>query len=408
MSPWDATLASMLTDKGVRRRRGGLHRRRNVAEESFIMAQTSFAFDDLPIPVQSAVRRALPAADLGDLSFQAGYAIGWDHARHGLVPPVRHLLPGHPVRQGWQAGRPAFARRTLATHAGVQRWLALRLQAWEQNLAFEDLQVTPHFLNQIAVARCPVSREPLPALTGQVVRLNQAAGYAAGNLAMVAARVARALHGLDLAGAGDAAFQARAAADGLYRQLSAAEWERLAALMSLATPLSPAQAAARPLRTLPPNRVRLLNPVQGLQAWITLQIELDGWSRRINRFATLLPEAARPAFRVFVGGLLPRVWLAGRPADAQALHERLEDAWADERVIRRWQRLALALDAEQIEGLLEAALSLGLSGRRVHRHAAACATEGWALDSRGRPGSDSGPQGQFSPRLCKKLSTASV
>lgn len=373
------------------------------------MAQTSFAFDALPVSAPLGRPRSVDAANIADPSFQTGYGIGWDHARHGLVPPPRHLLPGHPIRQGWQAGRRAFARRTLATHPGVHLWLGLRLEAWERNLTFEDLLVTPRFLAQLITPRCPVTREPLAAGQGRVVRLNQAAGYAAGNLVMVSARVAQALDGLDLAAAQAAATQARASDDGLCQPLSGAEWDRLATLISLATPLAPEQAATLPLHALPPNRVRVLNPVQGLQAWVTLQVELDGWSQRMNRFATLLTETARPAFRVFVGGLLPRVWQAGRPLDAQALRERLEDAWSDERVVRRWQRFAEALSRADVDRLIDSAVTLGLSGRRLCGHAQAAATEGWALGSRGRVDdvAEATPV-QFRPMPCRKLSTASV
>lgn len=373
------------------------------------MAQTSFAFDELPVTAPVGRPRPADAAEIADPSFQTGYGIGWDHARHGQVPPPRHLLPGHPVRQGWQAGRRAFARRTLAAHAGVPLWLGLRLEAWERNLAFEELLVTPRFLAQLVTPRCPVAREALAAGQGRVVRLNQAAGYAAGNLVVLSERVAKVLEGLDLATAQAAAAQARAAEDGLCQQLSAAEWDRLATLISLATPLAPEQAATLPLRALPPNRVRVLNPVQGLQAWVTLQVELDGWSQRMNRFATLLPETARPAFRVFVGGLLPRVWQAGRPLDAQTLRERLEDAWCDERVVRRWRRLAQALSQADIDRLLDSAVTLGLSGRRLCGHAQAAATEGWALGSRGRVDDVAAATPvQFRPMPCRKLSTASV
>lgn len=375
------------------------------------MAQTSFAFDDLPVPLMAA-HGAMPAASdgfdgLADAGFQVGYAIGWDHARHGLLPPQRHLLPGNPLRQGWQAGRGAFAGRTRPAHPEVHSWLQLRIEAWEQGLAFEELLVTPHFLKQLGASWCPVSRE---ALAGQarVVRLNQAAGYAAGNLAQVCERVAQVLPGITGASALAAAREAAASGDGLFRRLSAAEWERLASLILLATPQPHEEAARWPLRALPPNRVRVLNPIQGLQVWLTLQIELDGWSQRLNRLADQLPEASRLAFRVFVGGFLPRVWQHGRPTHAEELKQRLEDAWADERVLRRWQQFALQLNAAQTERLLSEALSLGISGRRLQQHAPAGATDGWALESGGKADTGARVRVQFRPMLRRKASTASV
>ena len=373
------------------------------------MAQTSFAFDDLSAPWPAGVCREQAGHWVTDADFQTGYGIGWDHARHGLLPPQRHLLPGNPLRQGWQAGRSAFAGRARPAHAETRSWLQLRIEAWEQGLVFEELLVTPHFLKQLGAARCPVSRELLDS-QARVVRLNQAAGYAAGNLARVCGRVAKALPGLTGPSALEAVRQATASADGLFRELSGAEWAPLAGLIQLATPLSHEDAAHLSLRALPPNRVRVLNPIQGLQVWLTLQMELDGWSQRLNRLAERLPEASRLAFRVFVGGFLPRVWQNGRPADAEELKQRLEDAWGDERVLRRWQRFALQLSAVQTERLLSEALSLGVSGRRMQQHAAAGATDGWALESGGRtePRVRARARVQFRPMLRRKPSTASV
>ena len=57
----------------------------------------------LPLPAAAAdLRAAEPTA------FDAtGFEIGWDHARVRLTPPPSQLLAGHPVRQGWEAGRAA-------------------------------------------------------------------------------------------------------------------------------------------------------------------------------------------------------------------------------------------------------------------------------------------------------------
>ncbi len=122
-----------------------------------------------------------------------GFEIGWDHAHHRLVPPVQHLHAGSPVRQGWQAGRALFGTRTLRVTRHVRKWLQLRLNAWVRGRAFEGLTVTPHFLAQIDVAECPVTREPLAHATGtpsdaSVDRVNNDAGYAAGNLAVMSVR----------------------------------------------------------------------------------------------------------------------------------------------------------------------------------------------------------------------------
>lgn len=53
----------------------------------------------------------------------AGFDIGWDYARYRTLPPAQHLHAGHPVRQGWQAGRAVFGHRTLRPTPAVRQWL---------------------------------------------------------------------------------------------------------------------------------------------------------------------------------------------------------------------------------------------------------------------------------------------
>ena len=134
-----------------------------------------------------------PAPALQDGPDRTGFELGWDFARHGLVPPVAHLAAGNPLRQGWEAGRASVGPRTLRATPAVRTWLQLRTQAWQQGRAFEGLEVTPHFLAQIDSGLCPVTRLPLTRDTGEdsdavVERVYQEAGYAAGNLAMLSRR----------------------------------------------------------------------------------------------------------------------------------------------------------------------------------------------------------------------------
>ena len=130
-----------------------------------------------------------------------GFEVGWDHARHGLALPVATNPDpdaNHSVlRQGWLAGRATFGHRTGRPARAVRHWLGLRLQAWSQGRAFEGVLVTPRLLAQLEVSHCPVTREPLTQGESQpgdavVMVLNQGAGCAAGNLAMVSRRVAAA------------------------------------------------------------------------------------------------------------------------------------------------------------------------------------------------------------------------
>lgn len=317
---------------------------------------------------------------------QIGFDIGWDHAHHGLVPPAELLHPGTPVLQGWMAGKAVFGRRTLATSRATRQWLALRLLAWRRGIHFETLQLNAHYLAQIHTDRCPIQRQPLGGATGQddapvVERLNPQAGFAAGNLALISQAAARAWQGVDVQAA---VRQARApqTAAAPAAGLDAGAWWRLAVLRSFATPLPFHEAARLPLAVLPPNRVRVLNAVQGLQVLVTRLFMAPGWSARCRQLAQWLPaHTLRHDFLLFVGAFAPRVLEVGR--EPRALRQALEDAWLHERVQRRWLHLALSLGEAATEALLERAAAAGLGGR-ILNHAAGLAVEGWALERQGR------------------------
>ena len=335
------------------------------------MAQAAFEFSP-PSHAQPAPAGALPA-QAGHAAAgmdETGFEIGWDHAHHRINPPLRHLDHHNPVRQGWAAGRAAFGSRTLKPTAAARQWLALRLEAWLAGQVFEGVQVNPAFLARIDADECPVSRLPLTLCAGrdtdlQFIRLNPAAAYAAGNLAAVSQRVA-----LVSAGQG--------------RPLGADEQARLAVLASFATPLPHGQAALLPLRLLPPNRVRVINPVQALQVMLTLQFTQAGYARRLLALAVLMPgNEARQAFQIFMHTLLARRLSAGQAPDALAMRRAMEDSWADTLVNRRWQRLVGRLDAAGCELLLQRAAQRGLvvgGGRWLSPETA---TDGWALPAPG-------------------------
>jgi hypothetical protein len=372
-------------------------------------AQTALAFDDLPpqrrLPLARTGRAArlavvagLGEADDAGASPDPAFVLGWDYAHHGLVPPAEHLLPGHPLRQGWEAGRAAFGHRTLRAGERVQRWLSLRLAAWVNGHAFEAMEVTPNYLAQLDGRRCPVTRAPLgdDLAAGEeaaaIERLNHRAGYAAGNLVSLSRRAqqAKGAKRWDEARLGAVLAAAREAEGaGTVEGLSSDEWARLATLMSFATPLPHELAATLPLRVLPPNRVRLINPIQGLQALITLQLTHSGFAVRIAQLVSLLPGLAlRRDFHLFFHSLLPRAWQGGRPESAEVMRERLEDAWAHPDVLRRWQRFAGQLTAEQADQLVQRLVAKGLAGgipgaQRAQWHPAGRATEGWALERAG-------------------------
>jgi hypothetical protein len=295
---------------------------------------------------------------------RVGFQIGWDHARHALTPPVDNTDSA--LHQGWLAAKAVFGRRSLQARRSTRVWLQLRLAAWQQGLPFDDLQITPNHLGQIEASHCPVLRCALGGTQDQaaaVVRLNPDAGWAAGNLAALSREAAAQLQDLQLASAIRQARIAEAAGDN-----TAAAW-RLITLRSFTTALPFAQAARLPLAVLPPNRVRLVNPVQALQALVTRQFTASGWAQRCRQLAASLPEhSLRHDFNLFVGAMAPRVLEAG--TEGAAVRAALEDAWLQERVQRRWQHLVLSLGEAGCATLLERAAELPLPGVRVMQHRA--------------------------------------
>jgi hypothetical protein len=353
------------------------------------MAQAHFEFS---LTVPHALPCARPGAHTAPAASAAtddiGFGIGWDHAHHRITPPLRHLNDHNPVGQGWAAGRAAFGERRLRTTAAVRQWLALRLQAWQDGAVFEDQQVNPAFLARIDVDHCPVSRRPLLLATGTaddatVLRLNTAAAYAAGNLAVVSQQVAAAwAHGDWPAANADAQALAAlpAASRGSLQGLDASAWQRLVVLTSFATPLAHAQAALLPLHVLPPNRVRVINPVQALQVMLTLQFSQAGYARRLLGLSALVPGAeTRQAFQIFMHTLLARRLAAGAHPTPLQLRQAMEDTWGDALVQRRWQRLASRLGAADCEQLLQRASQRGLVVGGGRWLSADAATDGWAL-----------------------------
>ncbi len=344
------------------------------------MQQASFRFPHSP----RAGAAALPA----DAAERVAFDIGWDHAHHGLVPPAELLHPGTPVSQGWSAGKAVFGRRTLPARRATRQWLALRLQAWRRGIAFELQQLTANHLAQIDTPFCPVLRCALGGAPGSdsaalIERLNPDAGFAAGNVAVISQAAAAAWQGLDVAQAVRRARELELAGPPASGPDSAAMW-RLAVLRSFATPLPFHEAAQLPLAVLPPNRVRLLNAVQGLQALVSSIFLAAGWGSRCRELATLLPAGPlRHDFNLFVGAMAPRVLESGsQPRERQLA---LEDAWLQPRVYRRWQHLVLSLGEAGTEALLQRLAGSALAGRRTLWHAPEQAVEGWQLPRGGQP-----------------------
>jgi hypothetical protein len=311
------------------------------------------------------------------------FEIGWDHARHRLVPPAEHLLDGHPVRQGWQAGQAVFGARTLRATPAARQWLQLRLRAWLRGHAFEDLQVTPHFIAQLAGAHCPVTLDPLDE-QACIERVFDGAGYAAGNLVALSPRAAAAKACCGWDDALDFARRIDAGEVDRIAGLDAAEWSRLGVLMSLATPLAHARVTSLPLLVLPTNRLRVLNPAQALQTLLTLLFTQPAFARHMADLAALMPSTlARQCYQVFMHTLLARRVAAGPQATGVVLKAALAEAWRHPLVQRRWQRLACSLSLGDCEHLVQLAQRRKLLGAECRWLDAGSATDGWALDTQG-------------------------
>jgi hypothetical protein len=326
-----------------------------------------------------------------------GFELGWDYAHYGLQPPSSYAQEPSPLRHGLLAGQAAFGERCLPATRAVRKWLQLRLHAWLRGRSVELLQITPSYLEQIDVLHCPVTRVALSNSTLQdsdasIDRLRNDAGYAAGNLAMMSTRANQAKGALGFEAAMRVVRQIEDRPVLDIAGLGAAAWKRMAILCSFVEPLAHADACTLPLLVLPPRRVHLLNPVQALQAALSLQLMRPGWAERSRQFDALLQgKPLRRAFQTFFHTLLPRVLEAVSPTQRQARTEQdqlslrwaIEDAWRNPLVLRRWTEFARQLDAAGCEALLQRMAAHKLVAQRIATLSDEQATEGWSIDTRG-------------------------
>ncbi len=318
-----------------------------------------------------------------------GFELGWDYAHYHLTPPAPYAQEPSALRNGLLAGQAAFGSRTLQASRHVRKWLQLRLHAWLRGRSVELFQVTPHYLQQIDAGHCPITRVALSASTlessdASIDRVRNDAGYAAGNLAVMSTKANHAKAAYGLRDALQFVQRIEAGALGGIDGLSAAQWGRVATLCSFVEPLPHDAACALPLLVLPPNRLRLFNPVQALQAFVSLQLLKPGWSHRVSRLEDLLPgKPARRAFQSFFHAFLPRVLEAGR--SGEALHARwaVEDAWRNPLVLQRWTTFAQLLSPAQCEAMVAKASARQLGTLRIEQASDEQATDGWNLASRG-------------------------
>lgn len=317
-----------------------------------------------------------------------GFEIGWDFAHYRLVPPVEQLLPGNPVRDGWEAGQVVFGMRTLRATPHVKKWLQLRLGSWMRGKAFELVQVTPNFLGRIEVDVCPITGLALTRGTGadtdaSVDRVNNQAGYAAGNLVLMSVRANRAKSAYDWRDAAAFVRQIEAGQLGDIDGLNAREWARLAALMSYCTPLSHTEAANLPLLVLPPPRLRVLNSVQAVQAGLTLCFARTDRAPKLDALVRIFPAGVQFEARSFMTTLLARRIAAGPVATSAQLKAALEAAWCEPLIVRRWQRVSLRMTPACCQTVAAALPAAGAGLTPMRYLSLEQATEGWALDTAG-------------------------
>jgi len=338
-----------------------------------------------------------------------GFELGWDYAHYRVTPPAPYAEEPSPLRNGLAAGQAAFGTRTLAATRHVRKWLQLRLHAWLRGRSVELVQVTPNYLQQIDASHCPITRLALSSATleatdASIDRVRNDAGYAAGNLAVMSTK---ANHAKAAYGFRDAlSFVQQIDAEQLpgLGGLSGEQWARVATLASFVEPLPHDEACALPLLVLPPNRLRLFNPVQALQAFVSQQLLKPGWSQRVSRFEELLPgKALRRDFKTFFMSLLPRVIEAGRSGDAAHARWAIEDAWRASLVQQRWARFARQLSATQCESLLARAAARKLGSATLLPHTDAGATDGWNIATRGYvPHAANVPLGALRPEAAQQ------
>lgn len=320
---------------------------------------------------------------------QIGFELGWDYAHYRVCPPDAYAHALSPLRDGLLAGQATFGLRTLNATRWVRKWLQLRLHAWLRGRSVELVQVTPHYLSQLDVSHCPITRAVLSMATlegsdASIDRVRNDAGYAAGNLAVMSTKANHAKAACGFRDAIRFVRQVEAGALGGVDGLTAVQWARVAVLCSFVEPLEHDEACALPLLVLPPNRLRLFNPVQALQAFVSRQLLVPGWSRRVSRIEALVPgKPAQRAFQAFFHALLPRVLEAGRNIEPHEARWAVEDAWRNTLVQRRWTAFARLLSAAQCDVIVRRATARKLTTGAVHQLSDKQATEGWNLASRG-------------------------
>lgn len=172
-------------------------------------------------------RLSSSGAELTQFDFgRVAFELGADHARFNLRRPRAKDVP-----QDFLRGFDSYNGRKKGTKSwAVKKWLALRLSALKRNLILSD-NVTPKFLSEIRVARCPVTLIPLTSGEGtetdiSIDRIISHGAYAEGNLVAMSVRANEAKGELTFFEVRDIAERGKG-----HGKLSAQEWARMTSLM---------------------------------------------------------------------------------------------------------------------------------------------------------------------------------
>jgi hypothetical protein len=132
--------------------------------------------------------------------------------------------------------------------------------------------------------------------------------------------------------------------------------------------------------------VRLLNPLQGVQALLTMVFMAPGYARSLTDLGALMPHAqARRAYFMFMNAMLARRLSARGSVPREQVRAVMEQAWSHPLVQQRWASLAQTLKPAQAERVLRLAAQRSAGGPGVAWRwtEEAAATEGWALEAQG-------------------------
>lgn len=164
----------------------------------------------------------LNQVDFGRVAFE----LGADHARFNLRRPRAKDVP-----QAFLHGFDSYTgRKKGAKSWAVKKWLSLRLSALRRNLILADT-VTPTFLSEIRITRCPVTLIPLTSGEGaetdiSIDRIISHGAYAEGNLVAMSVRANEAKSELTFYEVEDIAKSGKQ-----HGKLSNQEWTRMTSLM---------------------------------------------------------------------------------------------------------------------------------------------------------------------------------